>query len=160
MSDRITAAELESLKSRFRAVDCTVTDLDDTSFEIVGSEFPIRTHVFVTPYYVQLGTFIDAAPQGFLPNRKGKIHAFLNTINVRAKLAKFTLETDKPDADSGGWPIFASTKFVTGVIGGDYDAAALKNLVMLWFQDVAELIASPCAFELRAMMQEGESGDA
>ena len=53
----------------------------------------------------------------------------------------------------------ASVKLVTGVAGGDYDAAALKNLVMLWWQDIAELIASPGDCELRVMMKEGESDD-
>jgi len=158
MSD-ITPAELETLKSRFRAAEYKVTDLDGTSFEIVGSDFPVRTHVFVTPYYLQLGTFIVAAPQGFMPGRKSKVDAFLVAINLRAKLVKFTVDADKLDAERGGWPIFASVKLITGVRGVDYDADALKNMAMLWFQDIAELIASPGRFELHAMMQEGDAND-
>jgi hypothetical protein len=64
------------------------------------------------------------------------------------------MEADKPDAERGRWPIFASVKLVTGVAGGDYDAAALKNLVLLWLQDIAELGASPGDFELHMMMRE------
>ncbi len=157
MSEELTPAEVEALKSRFRAAGCAVTDLDDTSFEIVSSEFPVRTHVFATAYYVQLGTFIFASARGFLPGRKRKVHEFLSRINCNAKLVKFTLEAEGRDGRRGGWPIFASVKLVTGVAGGDYDAAALKNLVMLWFQDIAELVESTSDFELHAMMQGGES---
>jgi hypothetical protein len=156
----ITPTELETLKSRFLAAEYRVTDLDETSFEIVGSDFPVRTHVFVTPYYLQLGTFIVASPQGFMPGRKSKLDAFLSAINLRAKLVKFTVDVDKPDAEKGGWPVFVSVKLVTGVTGVDYDAAALKNLAMLWFQDIAELVVSHDGFELHAMMQEGDSNDA
>jgi hypothetical protein len=155
MSD-ITPTELETLKARFRAADYKVTDLDDSSFEILGSECPVRTHVFVTPYYLQLGTYIFATPQGFMPGRKSKRDAFLNAINLRAKLVKFTVDVDKPDAERGGWPVFASVKLITGVTGVDYDAGALKNMAMLWFQDIAELIVSADGFELYALMQEGE----
>ena len=160
MSDELATSEVEALKSRFRATGCAVTDLDGTSFEIVGREFPLRTHVFANPYYVQLGTFIFASPQGFLPGRKSKICEYLSRINSNAKLVKFTLEGDKPDADRGGWPIMASVKLVTGVAGGNYDAAALKNLVMLWWQDIAELVASPGDFELHVMMKGEESNHA
>jgi len=46
-----------------------------------------------------------------------------------------------------------------GVAGGDYQADALKNLVLLWLQDIAALIAAPGDFELHAMMKEEESND-
>jgi hypothetical protein len=159
MKDELKASEVETLKSRFRDAGCTVTDLDGTSFEIVGREFALRTHVFANAYYVQLGTFIFASPQGFLPGRRSRILEYLSRINSNAKLVKFTLEGDRPDADRGGWPVMASVKLVTGVAGGDYDAAALKNLVMLWWQDIAELVASPGDCEVRVMMKEGESDD-
>ena len=154
MSDELSTSEVETLKSRFRAAGCKVTDLDETSFEIVGSDFPLRTHVSVNPYYVQLATYIFASPQGFLPNRKSKVFEYLSDINRNAKLAKFTLEPDAPHTAKRVWPIFASVKLATGVSGRDYDADALKNLVLLWLQDIAELIASPGGFELQTMMRE------
>jgi hypothetical protein len=159
VSDELSTSELETLKERFRAAGCTVTDLDGATFEIVGNDFPLRTHVSVNPYYVQLATYIFATPQGFLPGRKSKLHEYLSDINRNAKLAKFTLERDAPPAPKGVWPIFASVKLVTGVTGGDYHADALKNLVLLWLQDIAELIASPGGFELHRMMREEESND-
>ncbi len=154
MSDELSPPEVETLKGRFRAAGCTVTDLDNATFEIIGNDFPLRTHVSVNPYYVQLATYIFATPRGFLPNRKSKLHEYLSDINRNAKLAKFTLERDAPPAPKGVWPIFASVKLVTGVAGGDYEADALKNLVLLWLQDIAELIASPGGFELHTMMHE------
>jgi hypothetical protein len=160
MKDELKPSVVQTLKSRFRDAGCTVTDLEDTSFEIVGGEFPVRTHVLVNPYYVQLGTFIFASRQGFSLRGKSKIQEYMCHINRNAKLVKFTLERDAPPTPRGVWPIFASVKLVTGVAGGDYDAAALKNLVMLWWQDIAELIDSPGDFELHAMKQEGQSNDA
>lgn len=158
MSDELSTSEVETLKERFRAAGCAVSDLDGEAFEIVGSDFPVRTHVSVNPYYVQLATYIFATPQGFLPGRKSKLHEYLSDINRDAKLAKFTLERDAPPTPKGVWPIFASVKLVTGVTGGDHHADALKNLVLLWLQDIAELIASPGDFELHTMMKE-ESND-
>jgi len=159
MSDELSTLAFEDLKERFRAAGCVVTDLDGATFEIVGSDLPLRTHVFANPYYVQLATYIFATPQGFLPGRKSKLHEYLSDINRNAKLAKFTLEHDAPETPKGVWPIFASVKLVTGVAGGDYHADALKNLVLLWLQDIAELIASPGDFELRTMTKGDESND-
>ncbi|HXI49896.1 MAG TPA: hypothetical protein VNH84_00260 [Candidatus Saccharimonadales bacterium] len=159
MSDELSTSEVETLKERFRAAGCAVTDLDGLTFEIVGSAFPLRTHVSVNPYYVQLATYIFASPRGFFLARKSKLHEYLSGINRNAKLAKFTLERDAPPTPKGVWPIFASVKLVTGVAGGDYQADALKNLVLLWLQDIAALIAAPGDFELHAMMKEEESND-
>ena len=160
MSQKLSTSEVETLKSRFRAAGCEVTDLDDTTFEIVGRDFPVRTHVTVNPYYVQLATFIFGSPRGLLlPNRKSKIHAYLCDINRNAKLVKFTLEGDKPNPEKGGWPIFASVKLVTGVEGGNYTAEALNNLVLLWLQDIAELFASPGGFALRTLMRQKDPND-
>ncbi|HKQ39589.1 MAG TPA: hypothetical protein VJ063_16050 [Verrucomicrobiae bacterium] len=158
MSDELDACEVEALKSRFRAAGCRVTDIDGKSFEIVGSDFPVRTHVFPTAYYVQLATFIFAKPHGFLFRSKSKIHEYTSRINRTAKLVKFTLEGDRPNSERGGWPMMASVKLITGVAGGNYDPAALKNLLLLWFQDIAELIASPGNFELHAPMEESSDG--
>lgn len=154
MSDQLSPEEVETLKERFRATGCGVRGISDTSFEIVGWDtFPLRTHVSVNPYYLEFGTVITAIGKGFLPHRLGKVHAFLNDINLSAKLAKFTLDAKRPDPKVGGWIIIASVRFVTGTEGGDYPPDALKHLVMLWFQDIAELIRSNPPFELRAMLQ-------
>jgi hypothetical protein len=154
MSDQLSPEEVEILKERFRAIGCEVTDIGDANFQILGWDyFPLRTHVSVNPYYVELGTFITAIGQGFMPQRISKVHALLNQMNLAAKLAKFTLDADKPDPKAGGWFVMASVRFVTGVAGGDYDPDALKNLVTLWFKDIADLILSDSPFELRTMLQ-------
>ena len=157
MSEQLTPEELETLKERFRATGCTVTDLSDSTFEIIGWDtFPLRTHVSVNPYFLELGTLITAVTQGFLPNRISKILAFLNAINCKANLVKFTIDAEKPDAEAGGWFVMASVRFVTGVAGGDFDADAVKNLINLWFQDIAEVIRAESPFEIRAMLKKAD----
>ena len=154
MSDQLTSDELDTLKGRFRAAGCSVTDIDDTTFEMIGRDLPVRTHVMANPFFVQLGTVIEALPSGFMPSRASKIHAFLNEINLDAKLVKFTVDTDRPDPETERWPIMASVKLVTGTVGGNYEPKALENLILLWYQDIATLIARKTSFQLRAMMVE------
>jgi len=72
----------------------------------------------------------------------------------RTNLAKFVLDREEFDSKEGGWSIFASVRFVTGKIGGDFEPAALKNLVTIWFYDMAELMAAPEPFELSAPFEE------
>ena len=139
MSHKVKIPNLKELKSRFRAGGCTVTDLDETAFEFAQSDFPVRTHVFVNPCYVQFSTFIFAKPVGSRTNSENRIYEFLSNLNLKAKLVKFTLEADRREMKKGAWPIWISAKLVTGVAGGDYDGAALQNLVELWFQDLAEI---------------------
>ncbi len=82
------------------------------------------------------------------------IHAYLSKINKQANLVKFVLDHEEFDSKEGGWSIFASLRFVTGKIGGSYEPAALKNLVTLWFYDLANLMAAPEPFELCALFEE------
>ncbi len=152
--DTITSGQLDALKSRFRGAGYSVADVDDESFEIADRDFPVRTHISVTPYYVQLGTFIAAIPQGFMPGRKSKRDAFLQGINLRAKVVRFTVEADKPDDEDGHWLVLADLKLITGATGADHDEESLRNVAALWYQDIAALMASPSGFVLHAMMRE------
>ena len=45
MKNRLNATQMKSLKSRFRAAGCAVRDLNDSTFEVVDDDFPVRTHV-------------------------------------------------------------------------------------------------------------------
>jgi hypothetical protein len=151
MTNRLKLPEMKRLKSSFRAAGCTVRDLDASTFEVLDDEFPVRTHVIANPYYVQLGTYILAKPQR--PVRKSKVHELLCYSNLKSNVVKFTVDADSPDAQTQAWPIFASVKLVTGVVGGDYPATAIKNLFLLWLQDVAEMMANaPESFEMHPMM--------
>jgi len=151
MIDGLNAAQIKRLKARFRAAGGTVKDLEGSTFEVVDDDFPVRTHVDANPYYIQLGTYILAKPQKAFG--KAKVQEFLCDINLTAKLVKFTMEVDSPDKQPAAWPILASVKLVTGVAGGDYQASAIKNLFLLWLQDIAELMANaPSSFEIHPMM--------
>src|SRR5580765_2543534 len=88
--------EVSTLKAEFQALDCAVTDLDGESFEISPKEYRVATHVYPTPYFLQLSTMIIARPKGFPFRTRAKLYAFLNQANSSAKLVKFILEGDKP----------------------------------------------------------------
>jgi hypothetical protein len=64
MLARLKPAQIEKLKSRFRAAGCGVTDINSATFEVVSDDFPVRTHVEANPYYFQLGASILAKPSG------------------------------------------------------------------------------------------------
>jgi hypothetical protein len=153
---KLSSKQLTRLKSTFRAADCTVTDLKGSNFEIFHAEMPLRSHVLVNPYYLQLGTILTARPVNRRDKKASAIHAYLCKINKQANLAKFVLNREEFDAGEGGWSIFASVRFVTGEVGGDYEPAALKNMITIWFYDLANLMAAPEPFELRAMLEESE----
>jgi hypothetical protein len=151
MKNRLNAAQMKRLKSRFAAAGCAVKNLNDSTFEVVDDDFPVRTHVEANPYYIQLGTYVLAKPTRAVA--KTKVQELLCDINLKAKLVKFTMEADGPDKRTAAWPILASVKLVTGVAGGNYHASALKNLFLLFLQDIAELMANaPATFEMHPMM--------
>ena len=159
MADELSPKEIETLKSRFTAAGCIVTALNDSAFEVVSDDFPVRTHVYANPYYLQLATNILAKPQQRVTIEK--VREVLCAINLKASLVKFTMETDTPDVKTEAWPILASVKLVTGVEGGDYQATAIKNLFMLWLQNIAELMSEPPdGFEIHPMMDIERLSDA
>jgi hypothetical protein len=130
-----------------------VSDLQGTNFEIFHAELPLRSHVLVNPYYLQLGTMLTARPMNRRDKKAGAIHAYLSKINQQANLVKFVLNRDEFDTGQGGWSLFASVRFVTGKIGGNYEPAALKNMITLWFYDLANLMAAPEPYEIRALFE-------
>jgi hypothetical protein len=151
MADELSPNEMETLKSRFSAAECVVTPLDDSTFEVVSDDFPVQTHVYATPYFLQLSTNILAKPEQAVPIER--VRELLCAINLKAHLVKFTMEAEKPDEQTGAWPILASAKLVTGAIGGDYPASAIKNMFLIWLQDIATLMAEPPdLFEVHPMM--------
>ena len=151
---KLSHKQLARLKSTFRAADCTVRDLKGAEFEIFHADMPLRSHVLINPYYLQLGTMLAARPKNRRDKKASAIHAYLSKINKQANLTKFVPNREEFDSKEGGWSIFASVRFVTGKIGGDYEPAALKNMVTIWFYDLANLMAAPESFELCALLEE------
>lgn len=142
----ISDNEMMAIKAVFIDAGCAVKDLSEESFEILPPDYPVKTHVFVTPYYLQLSTVVFARFQGLPFRRKNKLNEFLKQANNSAKVVKFTTDINLPDAPASSLAFMASVKLVTGAIGGNYAADALRNLLMLWLQDIAELIAAPAPF--------------
>jgi hypothetical protein len=146
--------QVAALKWAFRELDCAIADLNEASFEISHEEYPIATHVCPTAYFLQFSTVMIARPKGFPFRTRTKLHAFLNRANTNTKVAKFTLEGDKPSSEFGGWMIMASARFVRGVMGGDWDPSALNNCLLLWLQDIAEFMLLPAPFGFVTMKRE------
>jgi len=140
MADGLSSKQIQTLKSRFAAAGCTVRDLVEFTFE-----------VYANPYLLELGTQILAKPKEKFSLEK--VRELLCSVNRKASLVKFTMDKDKPDQETQAWPILASTKLVTGVVGGDYPVLAIKNLLLLWPQDITVLMAEPPdGFEVHPML--------
>jgi hypothetical protein len=115
---------------------------------------PVATHVYATPYFLQLSNVVVARPKGFPFRTRTRLYAFLNRANNNAKVAKFTLDGQKANPDLGGWLVIAGVKFVRGTIGGEWDKEALNNCLNLWLQDIAEFILLPAPFGFDTIMRE------
>ena len=146
------------LKERFRSIGCKVLDVDEGSFMVVSSSFPMIIHVHPTPTYLQFGAVIYAKPKGWLSAGTGRLHSFLNVANQRARLIKFNCDTTTAAKGAKGWPVFASFQFITGNMGIAYEESALGNLVLLWLQDMAaiKLIEGYYDIEIPCMNNENE----
>jgi hypothetical protein len=82
---KLSCKQLARLKSTFRAADCTVRDLKGSNFEIFHAELPLRSHVLVNPYYLQLGTILTARP---ISRRDNSQPSAGSTSNTGSGLAK------------------------------------------------------------------------
>ena len=152
----LTEEEMEALKRAFADADCAIKDLNESCFEISHKEYSVATHVFATPYFLQLSTVMVARPKGFPFRTRARLYAFLNQANRSAKVAKFTLDGENVNPTFGGWLVMASVKFIKGSISGEWDKEALKNCLLLWLQDIAEFILLPSPFGFDAMKRQGQ----
>jgi len=151
MNVRKHKALLEALRSRFRSAGCAVTDVSKSSFGFSHGDYPLRTLVFVDPHYIEFSTPMAVIPSS--SRADSSIYKFLSDANLRAKFVKFTLQEDLRDSIKTGWPVLASAKLVSGLVRSVYDGEGLKNLVMLWFADIAEIVESTKGFELQMFLK-------
>ena len=156
MKIRKRKSMLDQLKSRFQAAGCTVSDVSKSSFDFSHSDFPIGTLVTVDAHYIQFSTVMAVIPA---PSKRsdGAIYKFLSDANDKASLVKFTLDESLYETVTNGWPVLASAKLVSGLIRSDYDGDGLRNLVMLWFADIAEIVASTKGFTLQMMFKTNDT---
>jgi len=99
----LTEEEMEALKRAFIDADCAVQDLNESCFEISHKEYSVATHVYATPYFLQLSVVMVARPKGFPFRTRAKLYEFLNQANSSAKVAKFILDGKKVNPTFGGW---------------------------------------------------------
>jgi len=142
----------DSLREVLESIAAKVSDQDEGSLEIVGKDFPLRTLVTVTDYYIQLGTMIQATGQGFRPGSKSRFYPFLNAMNASTNLTKITAETDCADEDSS-WLLMARAMIVSGSESTEYDSESFSNILTLWHQDIANLISMEGPYTITAMLE-------
>jgi len=140
----------EALKSAFREVSRDVSDVDDECFQVIGSDFPLMTLVRSTPFFLELNTVIQMDGQGFNPGSAKRFFPFLNALNQNANLAKLTTD----GAEDGTWTVHAKAMIVSGTEGTEYGAEALSNLLTLWHQDIAGIIATEGSYKITGMLSE------
>ena len=156
MSDEFTAEELETVKATFRDSGCIVTDFSETHFEIVSEEFPAACLVYANPYFLEINTLLWARPQNFLGRLKSKRNSLLNDANMITNVGKLTSDMDSYSRDEGGWRIQMMARLVTGQSEPDFQASAVKNLITLILQDVANVVTLNSDFEIVAMIKDDE----
>jgi hypothetical protein len=143
--------DVRLLKSRFVEAGCKVADLDGSNFEIVPAIYPVATHVRPTPSYLQLVTVLYVQGQGFRPNSSSKLLNFLSSTNSRATLAKFTDGTKIYGRRYEGWNVAVTANLIAPRDGLDFDVGALKNLILLWSEDIGNCV-NQYEFLVQAMM--------
>ncbi len=140
----------------FRKCGYTVRLLQGPCFEFVSTEFPAATHVFATPYFLQLTTFLNAAPKDRVGKLTSTRNDFLNVANQAATLVKLTCDSDVLDPKRGGWRVKVQAKLVPGDIRRTYGAKAIKSLVTLWLYDIANVILLKHRYDTAAFRSQFE----
>lgn len=143
---------LATIKHSFAGAVASLADLDSSSFEILGRDFPLRTHVMVTPYYLQLGTMLKAHRLGLRGRSRSRFYRYLSEMNSSTSITKVTAEADATD-EEGCWLLMARAMIVSGQEGTNYSSAAIGNILTLWHQDVANLITTEGAYEVGGMVE-------
>lgn len=139
-----------NLRSVLEAITSSVSDQDGDSLEIIGSDFPLRTLVTVTDYYIQFGTMIHAAGQGFMPGSKSRFDPFLNSLNASTNIVKLTAQSDS--AEDGSWLLMARAMIVSGSSSTEYDGESFGNILTIWHQDIAGLNSTKGPYTITGML--------
>lgn len=138
---------IDDLKSAFGRICRSVEDQGADCFVIHGSDFPLKTLVRPTPYFIEFNTVLQMIGQGFNPGSSKRFYAFLNQLNQKTNLAKLTAN----DVQGKTWTVYAKAMIVSGSESTNYEDEALSNLVTLWHQDIAKLIASKGSYQITGM---------
>jgi hypothetical protein len=152
MNSEPSPGDLSTIRALFAATGCEVVDTGDSGFQITPVDYPVKTLVVVTPFYLELVTVLVVYGEGFRPNASSKLHAFLSAANSRTNLVRFTDGTPDLGRVEQGWKVAATLRYVTGSEGFNYDSSAIKNLLLLWQQDIATCVAEPGKFKVHAMI--------
>lgn len=76
----------------------------------------------------------------------------MNAMNASTNLTKLTAETDSADEDSS-WLLMARAMIVSGSESTNYDSESFSNILTLWHQDIANLIAMEGPYTVTTMLE-------
>ena len=139
----------EELKSVFGRICRSVSDFEFDCLVIHGSELPLKTLVRPTPFFIEFNTVLQMEGQGFNSGSKRRFFSFLNQLNQKTNLTKLTAD----GVTSGIWTVHAKMMIVSGVESTAYGDDALSNLLTLWHQDIANIIATKDRYQITGIMQ-------
>lgn len=80
--------------------------------------------------------------------QRAKLFPFLDELNQATTIAKLTSE----GVDDGTWTVLAKAMIVSGAESTDYTTELLSNLVTLWHEDIAGVIATKGPFVITGML--------
>jgi hypothetical protein len=142
--------DIDQVRLQFLELECDVKFFNPGVLEVTSREYPVKTLVDATAFFVTFSSFIYARPRDFLGRMRHRRDALLNELNQQSRLATFTC--DETRFTDGAWSIMVRIRFTAGEVVENYPTESLKHMLMLWQQDVAEAVLRKSGYELLAMI--------
>jgi hypothetical protein len=152
-STQLTREEFDSLKSCFVDAGCQVSDLDETSFEITQSDYPVATRIYVTPFYLEWTTVIEVVAEVGSDRGGAELLELVNGLNNASSLAKFVADTEDQGSQADRFLLIVTAKLINGEETRQFRAESLSNFHTLWQQDIANAMLFDTPLELQAMLR-------
>lgn len=144
----------------FERCGYSVRALDGDCFEFRSDAWPIATHVYATPYFLQLTSFTHAIPRR--PRGQDVVvrDRLLSELNRSANLVKLTCDDRKISRQLGGWRIRIQAKMIPGIVRSRYTIAAIRGFTALWLSDFAQVVLQKQRFERGVFAIQGAAPNA
>ena len=143
----LTKAEVRAIIQIFERCGYSVRALDRWCFEFRSTSWPIATHVYATPYFLQLTSFTHAIPHRVTGEEVMVRDRLLNELNRSTNLVKLTCDDRKISQQLGGWRIRIQAKLIPGIVRSRYTAAAVRGFTALWFHEFGQVVLIKHRFE-------------
>jgi hypothetical protein len=143
----LSKAEVRVIMQIFERCGYSVRALDEWCFEFRSNAWPIATHVYATPYFLQLTSFSHAIPHRARGEEVTVRDRLLNKLNRSTNLVKVTCDDQKISQQLGGWRIRIQAKLIPGIVRSRYTIAAIRGFTALWFHEFAQVVLLKHRFE-------------